>query len=49
MPNHNGHLDIKFLQRGVQHLCLHLDGYVTMVGAITVAVTGTIEGKRAIV
>ena len=49
MPNHNGHLDIKFLQGGVKHLCLHLNGYVTMIRPVAVAVTGTIEGKRAIV
>src|SRR2546421_9993043 len=48
MPNHNWHLDIEFLQRGVKHLCLHLNGYVTMIRPVTVAVTGAIEGKRAI-
>ena len=49
MPNHNGHFDIEFLQRGVKHLCLHLDGYVTMIRPVTVAVTRAIEGKRTIV
>src|SRR2546430_9133243 len=48
MPNHNWHLDMEFLQRGVKHLCLHLNGYVMMIRPVTVAVTGTIEGKRAI-